>query len=230
MGSYPSGANGFARVDSRRPSAFAICDRCGLRYNKVDLEWQYEWRGNTLQNLGILVCRRKCLDVPQEQLRSYSPPPDPLPVRDPRVDLSYMGLSPNVVYTIACRPAQPVLDGFGHIVLDGFGNPVFETEALPVLDGLGNYVLDGFGNLVFLGAVSFGILLPPGTGRTLVNFDLPASFGIWINPTGGICTPGLPPSQFYAPGTYYEVFGAAANNGITYFTTIAGLQIVVQSQ
>lgn len=206
MGAYPSGANGYAKVDPRYPSAWACCDRCGFRYLHSDLSWQMEWSGAQLRNKRILVCRRTCLDVPQPQLRSYSPPPDPLPIRDPRPDLSYMGLAPIAVYTIACITVQPVLDGYGNPVLDGYGNWISSGQGL------------------------WGILLTPGTGRSLVNFDLPASFGIWINPTGGVCSPGAPNCTFYAPNTYFEESGPAANNGITYFTTIAGLLIVVQSQ
>jgi hypothetical protein len=206
MGAYPSGANGFAKVNPRFPDAFAICDRCGQRYNKSDLVWQHDWRGNSLQNLRILVCKRKCLDIPQPQLAAYSPPPDPIPIRDPRPDLSYMGLAPNPVYTQA------------------------QTQSFPVLDGYGNPVLDGYGNWVIGTAGTYGYLLQAGTGRTLVNFDLPASFGLWINPLGGLCSPTAPNCVFYAPNTYFEEFGEAANNAITYWTTIAGLLIVVQSQ
>ena len=66
MGGYPSGSRGRAHVDSRRPDAYAVCDRCGFQYNKAALAWQYEGRGDKLQNLRILVCDR-CNDVPQEQ-------------------------------------------------------------------------------------------------------------------------------------------------------------------
>ena len=44
-----------------------------------------EWRGTSLQNLWILVCRR-CLDVPQEQLRAIQLPADPVPIWQPRVE------------------------------------------------------------------------------------------------------------------------------------------------
>jgi hypothetical protein len=91
IGSFPRGANGFARVDPRNPIAFAICDRCGQRFNRTDLSWQFDYRGAQLQNLRILVCNRKCYDEPQPQLRAYSPPPDPLPVSNPRPDMSDMG-------------------------------------------------------------------------------------------------------------------------------------------
>jgi hypothetical protein len=81
--SYAS-QSGRARTSSRRPEAHAICDRCGFRYNHQDLAFQYEWRGATLQNIRILVCRR-CLDVPQENIRSIVLPADPMPIMNPRV-------------------------------------------------------------------------------------------------------------------------------------------------
>lgn len=206
MGAYPSGSNGFAKVDPRYPSAFGICDRCSFRYNLRDLVYQYEWSGATLRNKRIRVCKRTCLDIANQQLQTYSPPPDPIPVRDPRPDLSFMGYAPVIIYTIAGTPTAPVLDGFGN----------------PVLDGYGNWISSGFG--------TYGVLLPPATDRALVNFTIPASFGIWINPTGGVCTPNAPNCAFYAPNSYFEEFGPASDNGITYFTTIAGLLIVVQTQ
>ena len=53
--------------------------RCSFRYNFVDLQWQFEWRGATLQNTRLLVCDR-CLDTPQEQLRAITLPADPVPI------------------------------------------------------------------------------------------------------------------------------------------------------
>ncbi len=85
---YPRGANGRARVNARSPVAFAICDRCGFRYNHDELVWQYEWAGNALQNQRILVCTRTCNDLPNEQLRVFVLPADPVPIINPRPDLS----------------------------------------------------------------------------------------------------------------------------------------------
>lgn len=62
---------------------FAFCDRCNFSYNLKDLHWQMEWRGLRLANLRLLVCCR-CLDLPQEQLRTIFIPPDPAPVKDAR--------------------------------------------------------------------------------------------------------------------------------------------------
>lgn len=74
---------GRARISARNPRALAICDRCGLTYNHVNLQWQYDWRGASLQNLRILVCD-SCLDTPQQQLRSIVVPADPVPIMNPR--------------------------------------------------------------------------------------------------------------------------------------------------
>lgn len=76
--------HGRARVSSRNPEAFAVCDRCGAIYNHIDLSWQFDWAGTELINKRILVCRR-CTDVPQQQLRAIILPPDPVPIQNPRV-------------------------------------------------------------------------------------------------------------------------------------------------
>lgn len=75
---------GRARTSAKNPQAHAICDRCGFRYNHVDLSWQYDWRGATMQNVRILVCST-CMDTPQEQQRAIVVPADPTPILQPRV-------------------------------------------------------------------------------------------------------------------------------------------------
>lgn len=82
--SYASKA-GRARVSSRNPQAQAVCMRCGIWHNRVDLNFQYDWRGTSLQNLYLLVCDR-CLDMPQEQLRAIALPADPTPIYFPSVE------------------------------------------------------------------------------------------------------------------------------------------------
>jgi hypothetical protein len=77
--------HGRARVDARNPRAFAICDRCGLLYNHIDLEWQFDWAGASLINKRSLVCD-DCNDVPQNQLRAIVLPADPMPIQNPRVE------------------------------------------------------------------------------------------------------------------------------------------------
>lgn len=77
---------GKARTSARNPQAHAICDRCGGRYNHVDLQWQFDWTGATVQNKRILVCK-PCLDVMQPQLRSLVLPGDPPPIINARPEL-----------------------------------------------------------------------------------------------------------------------------------------------
>jgi hypothetical protein len=59
--------------------------RCGIWYNRVDLRFQFDWRGTTLQNLYLLVCK-DCYDEPQEQLRAIVLPADPVPIFYPSVE------------------------------------------------------------------------------------------------------------------------------------------------
>ena len=77
--------SGRARTHASNPQAHAICDRCGFRYNFVDLIWQFEWRGATLQNIKVLVCK-SCLDTPQENIRAIVIPADPTPIVNARVE------------------------------------------------------------------------------------------------------------------------------------------------
>ncbi len=74
---------GRARTSAKNPQAHAICDRCGFRYNHVELEFQYDWAGATVQNKRLLVCDR-CHDEMQSQLRSLTLPGDPPPIINPR--------------------------------------------------------------------------------------------------------------------------------------------------
>ena len=76
--------SGRARTNPSNPQAHAICDRCGFRVNHVDLQWQYDWRGATMQNIRLLVCNT-CYDTPQQQLRAIVIPADPIPIQNPRV-------------------------------------------------------------------------------------------------------------------------------------------------
>lgn len=75
---------GRARVSSRSPRAAGQCDRCGFLYSHSDLRWQFDYAGAGLINKKMLVCRR-CEDLPQNQLRSFVIPADPVPIQNPRV-------------------------------------------------------------------------------------------------------------------------------------------------
>lgn len=85
------------RVDPAAPEAAGICDRCGFEYNLCDLPFQFDYRGDSLQSLGIRVCER-CLDIPQQQLRPKIVPPDPDPVPNSRPPAwaAQEGFTPNI--------------------------------------------------------------------------------------------------------------------------------------
>lgn len=74
---------GRARTSPSSPQAHAICDRCGGRFNHVDLSFQYDWAGANLIRKNLLVCR-PCMDQPQSQLRAIVLPADPPPIMNPR--------------------------------------------------------------------------------------------------------------------------------------------------
>ena len=103
---------GRARVSAKKPQAQAVCMRCGIWYNRVDLNFQYDWRGTSLQNLYILVCDR-CTDVPQEQLRAIQLPADPVPIYYPSVEAfeadetNYRVTVPTCVDPISGIPLPP---------------------------------------------------------------------------------------------------------------------------
>jgi hypothetical protein len=120
--------------------------------------------------------------------------------------MSDMGSRPVVVTTTACTPAVWLRDGYGNLILDGYGNPIM---AMP-----GTY----------------GTLLTADPTRQSVDFAMPPSFGLFINALGGIADPIQQDTVFYAPGSSYTAIGLAAQSAITYFTTISGLTIVVQTQ
>lgn len=154
MGAFPRGAKGAARVNPRNPQAFAICDRSGFRVNHNALSWQHEWRGNQLQNLRLLV-RQRSLDAPNEQLRAYAVPADPLPIANPRPDMSDMVSSWTPYLT----------DQNGNLITDEFGHPFVIVQRpivgpseppppvsslIPLRDDSGNIMLDDSGNIIYV--------------------------------------------------------------------------------
>ena len=97
---------GRARTSARNPQAHAICDRCGFRYNHVNLHWQYDWRGASMMNIRILVCNT-CYDDPQEQLRAIVIPADPVPIDQPRLQ-DFVAAESNTRVTSGENTVDPI--------------------------------------------------------------------------------------------------------------------------
>lgn len=111
--------HGRSRISARHPEAQAICDRCGFCYSLSDLRLQFEYAGARLVDTHMMVCRR-CLDVPCEWTRGQATPleADPLPVRDPRPDMSL-------------TMVNFVTDENGRVLLDENGVPLTTDTVLP---------------------------------------------------------------------------------------------------
>ena len=106
--------HGRARLDPTAPSAFAICDTCSFEFLRSDLYADKQWYGTRIQDTGYLVCDR-CLDKPQEQLRTIILPPDPIPVSQPRPDF------------LTARE-------YAMVISDTNGNPIFDSDGFPIFD------------------------------------------------------------------------------------------------
>jgi len=158
---------GRARTNAANPQAHAICDRCGFRYNFVDLIWQFEWRGATLQNIKILVCN-SCLDTPQENIRAIVIPADPTPIVNARVqdfvavstdDISFSTyttdpttgipmpstdvLVDNLGSNLVTQPLGPNPNGVGDGLTQQAVMPQFETTAYSVLLPVTSVIANG---------------------------------------------------------------------------------------
>ena len=135
---------GRARTSIRNSQDHAICDRCGARYNRVDLRFQYDWRGTTMQNIQMLVCHT-CYDTPQEQLRAIIIPADPVPIVNPRVQ-DFVAASEDQRQVSGANTIDPVtgLPVIGGAILQTqdsstrvvqqTGEPYFGTNQLPGTD------------------------------------------------------------------------------------------------
>jgi hypothetical protein len=95
----------YARVNADDPTAFMQCDRCGFWRNRTDLVWQDQWSGTHIYNIQVLVCKERCYDTPQEQLRTILLAPDPLPVLNARVpNFEYEEQTPRIVQFGGAQP------------------------------------------------------------------------------------------------------------------------------
>ncbi len=181
--------HGRAKVSTRDPSAFGVCQRCGLWYNLDDLVWQFDWRGNVLQNLWLRVCKVTCLDVPQQQYRSPVLPPDPVPRWMPRPetftsDDNQQGFN---FYSLVNTPAgqtltqAQVLDTVA--TLSGIATPAFYVDDSG-LTGSANVASELYAPNA---ARSWMLLYNPGARPFSVSFGtakMGASSSILVGPGG----------------------------------------------
>lgn len=183
---------GRARTSPRNPQAHAICDRCGFRYNHVNLRWQYDWRGASLQNIRLLVCN-PCYDAPQEQLRAIVVPADPVPIVNPRVQdfvvaetnnrytsgtslvpTSGTGNGATATLTLDVPSTFPAIAVGSTIIISGMQPAGFNKTAIVTACTTGSpytvsYASTVLGPLVVIGTVQINI--DPRTGLPIVGGD-----------------------------------------------------------
>lgn len=105
-------------TDISSPRAVGVCDRCYRKFYLDELYWQFDFRGEHLQNLRLRVCRDD-LDVPQNQYRPIIIRGPEGTLRDPRPPQyaanAAAGPSPNLPFTPQWPgpdlPAQDALEG-----------------------------------------------------------------------------------------------------------------------
>jgi hypothetical protein len=171
---------GFARTNATNPQAHAICDRCGFRYNFVDLQWQFDWRGASLQNIRILVCR-DCLDTPQEQLRAIVVPADPTPIMNARVE-TFQEASTDYITLSAPTVYDPLT-----------GIPIPQTITITTQDG-SNATDQPYGApaglepgavMPLLGTVKYGVAVPllsvSSNGTKTISVTCPSAHNLTTN-------------------------------------------------
>lgn len=76
---------GHAKINPSAPTAIGVCDSCGFQFNHNELQFQYLWRGNDFCNTWFLVCPQ-CVDIAAEFVRPVILGPDPIPIRNPRIE------------------------------------------------------------------------------------------------------------------------------------------------
>lgn len=219
--------HGRGYVSARTPRALAICDRCGFMVNHGKLRWQYQWQGPRLNNTRILVCP-DCYDTPQEQLRTFVLPMDPIVIPNARPEN----------YSFADNPASHL----GYDPANAF-LPVGQRGM-----SIGNLVMGAGVESAFDGAVvttsSLGTTISRQFSNSANLANSVSSFQNWVgknwaaDATGTLATlPSTVPSQTHvvsaftivAPSdqaflrtgaTGYRLEGS--NNGATWTTIYSG--------
>lgn len=221
---------GRAIASSTNPRAQAVCQRCGIWYNRDQLSNQTQWRGAALLPLNLYVCQN-CLDRPQEQLRSIVVPADPIPIYWPLTEpFSYdeggnspvygqpTGLIQDAVqpYNGAIQKAYRVPIQLLSVTSNG-SNTITVTCSSPhnlvtadpysnqiAVEGLAVNGADGFYSVTVTGAMSFTYttysLIPGGSLLTSTTLMITCYVGLPYN------TPTIPQVGPVPGGVPYGVW------------------------
>lgn len=179
--SYAS-RSGRASTSSVRPQAFAVCDRCALWFNRVNLTNQMAYRGAALMPTNMYVCNA-CYDRPNAQNRAITLPADPVPIMQPRTEpflydatedqtvpygepvglepyaVSPMGVDPVTgvyrAYGVDVQPLSVISNGTTAVAVTCRAAHGLVTNDQVAASGLANKLADGFFSVSVSGAMSF---------------------------------------------------------------------------
>jgi len=226
--------HGRARVSARNPRAFAICDRCGFLYNHINLKWQFDWRGTSLQNLRFLVCNR-CYDTPQEQLRAIVVPADPTPIINARVEnyavdeADYQtAAAPTVYDPITGIPIPPsvniVTQDGNNVTAQVIGNPNgLEQGAVMPLVGKTAYAV----KLPILSVIANGtttVSVTCSAAHNLSTNDQVSIEGLTVNNANGFYSVTVTSGTAFTYSTYSAIpAGALLGSATNIITALVGL-------
>jgi len=176
--------SGRARTNAGNPQAHAICDRCGFRYNFVDLIWQFEWRGATLQNIKILVCN-DCLDKPQENIRAIVIPGDPTPIVNARIEDFVGAATDNLAFSASTKdPTTGLPVPSPNVLADQLGNNLVAQPIGPNPNNIGDG-LEQAAVMPQFEATAYGVQLPVvsviANGTTTITVTCSAAHGLSTN-------------------------------------------------
>jgi len=220
--------SGRARTSSRNPQAHAICDRCGFRYNHINLRWQFDWAGASLINKRFLVCD-PCYDTPQNQLRAIILPTDPMPIVNPRTE-PFSNDETNTLVISNNAPKDPTtgIPIYPNVSLITENGQNVTTQPIGPPTGLDqNAVQPLFGSQHYRVNLNPTSILANGTNTITVN--CPAAHGLSTNDQ--IAVQGL--SNNLADGFYSvtattgTAFTYQTNNAITAGNLLQGSTLLV---
>lgn len=110
--------HGMTTSDPYNAKGRGSCDRCTQQWDLNQLQYQYDFRGDTLTNTRFRVCP-PCMDKPYEGNRPIKLPADPIPLLDPRVEP--LQAEENAV-GLPARTAPLILPGMGGIPSNSSAN------------------------------------------------------------------------------------------------------------
>lgn len=218
--------HGKARVNPRRPRAFAVDDFSGGWTNHHRLIRQMEWQGTALVWTGMLVSPEYA-DKPQPQLRAIRLPPDPIPIPNPRPE-NFQAIDMPLGFTqyVMWPQGQPLLytviltDGNGNPIVDNFGNEIIieigadgpallaqlaQMTGIPVPGTIETFN----GNIATVGVSQTMI---PAAARSYIAIFNPCLNPIWVN---------LDAAASSTPGTASITLGCG---GCLFWATAQGYQ------